>query len=77
MHVLVVCSYKMSVRKHRDVHPSHLRSKIATDLLCKVTAYHWNTQVFSIKEECILSCIIYVNISKARAPCRVALKIQN
>lgn len=50
--------------------PSHMRSETATDLLCKVTAYHCVFHKYStctVKEGYVLSCIIYVNFSNAQA----------
>ena len=44
----MTCSHILSVRKHTDMQSSHIRSKTATDLLCKVTTYQWNTQVFNM-----------------------------
>lgn len=48
----MTCSHKLSVRKRWEMPPSHMRSKTATDLLCKVTAKHWYTQVFSMHGLC-------------------------
>lgn len=55
---------------------SYIRSKPDTDLLCKVTAGIHKYSTCMVKEGCVLSCIIYVNISKARTLC-CSKKIQN
>lgn len=74
IYAVMVCSHKLSVWKHWDMQPSHVRSKTATDLLCKVTAKHRNTQVFNMHSLC---SVMYNLCQHLTSRSTVVLKIQN